>query len=169
MGKTTINNNNNNNLNQWVSGFVDGEGCFCVSFSVKSSIKSKIEIRPSFSVSQKADKTNINFNLLSQLVQVFGCGYVRFSKFDRTYKYEIRNLKLIITNVIPFFNNYKLMTAKKNDFELFKKICFLINSSKHLSYDGLVEIINLAFLMNVSGKRKYSKEFLLKLLDKMKV
>jgi hypothetical protein len=35
--------------------------------------------------------------------------------------------------------------------------------------EGGKEVINLAFEMNVSGKRKYAKEFLLKLLDKVKI
>jgi hypothetical protein len=34
---------------------------------------------------------------------------------------------------------------------------------------GVKEIIDLAFSMNISGKRKYKKEFLLKLLDKVKL
>jgi len=62
-----------------------------------------------------------------------------------------------------------LRTAKKLDFEKFKKICLIIKSNYHLSVSGVKQIINLAFTMNVSGKRKYEKEFLLKLLDKVKI
>ena len=62
-----------------------------------------------------------------------------------------------------------LRTAKKMDFEKFKRICLIIKSNHHRSLSGAKEIINLAFTMNISGKRKYSKEFLLKLLDKVKI
>ena len=55
------------------------------------------------------------------------------------------------------------------EIEKFKKICRIIKSNHHLSKSGGEEVINLAFGMNVSGKRKYEKEFLLKLLDKVKI
>jgi len=62
-----------------------------------------------------------------------------------------------------------LRTSKKIDFEKFKRICLIIKSNHHLAMSGAKEIIDLAFEMNVSGKRKYKKEFLLKLLDKVKI
>ncbi|MBU1956035.1 MAG: LAGLIDADG family homing endonuclease, partial [Candidatus Margulisbacteria bacterium] len=38
--------------NPWyITGLCDGEGCFSVSFNLRSKLKTGIEVRPSFSVS----------------------------------------------------------------------------------------------------------------------
>src|SRR5690349_8682325 len=44
-------------LNSYISGFVDGEGCFCVSFQPRKRHRFGWEVRPSFSVSQNARKS----------------------------------------------------------------------------------------------------------------
>jgi len=62
-----------------------------------------------------------------------------------------------------------LMTIKRNDFQIFKKICEEVAQMKHLNPQFLKEIIRLAFRMNGSGKRKYSEAELLRVLDKMKI
>jgi hypothetical protein len=43
-------------LSAYFAGFVDGEGCFTVSFSPRSTLLLGWEVRPSFSVSQNADR-----------------------------------------------------------------------------------------------------------------
>jgi hypothetical protein len=43
----------------YVSGFVDGEGCFSVLFEKKPRLKTSIEVRPSFSVSQGQSSKNL--------------------------------------------------------------------------------------------------------------
>ena len=60
-------------------------------------------------------------------------------------------------------------TTKKIDYELFKEICLKININLHRSKKYLPEIIESAYKMNKSGKRKYTKEDILKQLSKMKV
>jgi LAGLIDADG endonuclease len=75
----------------------------------------------------------------------------------------------ICKKIIPYFETNRLRTSKRLDFEKFKRICLIINSNHHLSLLGSREIVNLAFTMNISGKRKYTQEFLLKLLDKVKI
>lgn len=153
----------------WVSGFIDGEGCFSISFSIRQKIKLGIEVRPSFSVSQKNDKDLYNVQLLNKFSSFFNCGFVRFSKKDNTYKYEIRNITEIQKNIIPFFKEYALETSKQEDFLKFVSICNKISQGLHLNKNGLCEIIEIAYTMNSSGKKKFSKEYLLKCIDKVKV
>ncbi|CAG8551649.1 3334_t:CDS:2, partial [Cetraspora pellucida] len=124
-------------------GFVDGEGCFSISFSLRSKMKHGFEVRPSFSLAQRKDKNRLNNTVLVEIQNFFQVG------------------------IIPYFEVNMLRTSKKMDFEKFKKICLIIKSNHHLAMSGAKEIIDLAFEMNVSGKRKYKKEFLLKLLDKV--
>ena len=144
----------------YVTGFVDGEGCFQISFTLRSKMKFGIEVRPSFSVSQhKRSKQVIVF-----LQQFFNCGGIRFSKRDQNYKYEVRSIKDLMAVIIPHFQKYPLMTDKKEEFEKFAQICKLINSNHHLSKDGLTKIIELSAKLNMSGNKKYKRNDLLKMM-----
>jgi len=153
----------------WLTGFVDGEGCFSISFSLRSKMKHGFEIRPSFSCAQRKDKDSLNKIILNEIQNLFQAGFIRFSKKDQMWKYEISQINDICEKIIPYFETNILRTSKKLDFEKFKKVCLIIKSNHHLSVSGIKQIIDLAFTMNVSGKRKYDKEFLLKLLDKVKI
>ena len=149
----------------WIVGFIDGEGCFSISFNKKSTLTCGIEVRPSFSVSQKAH----SYIALENIQNYFKCGNIRFDKKDGTYKYEVRSLINLRKIIIPFFNKYSLLTKKKSDFETFQVICNLVAECQHLNKQGLEKIINLAYTMNGSGKRKYTQEELLKFLNKLKL
>ena len=153
-------------LEPWfVTGLVDGEGSFSVSFSFRKKLRIGIETRPSFSISLNRR----DLELIKSLHGFFGCGAVRFSKSDRTYKFEVRSISDLVKRVIPHFERYPLVGAKKNDFKHFKKICRMVKANLHLNRNGITEIIALAYEMNPSGKRKHRKEELLRELDKMKV
>ena len=128
-----------------------------------------IEIRPSFSVSQKRDKDDLNYEVLVSMMNFFKGGSVRFSKNDQTWKYETRNIDHINREIIPYFQINELKTSKRLDFDKFKRICLLIKSKHHLSFLGINEIIEISHTMNIAGKRKYSKDFLLRSLSKMKI
>ncbi len=147
-------------LSWYITGFVDGEGCFSVSFNQRAKLKTGIEVRPSFSIAQNKRSLNI----LKEIHSYFGCGAIRFSKYDQMYKYEVRSVKDLQKRIIPHFKKYPLKTAKQNDFAIFANICNLVAKSHHLNSDYLANIIHQSYLMNESGKRRYTKEQLLKIL-----
>lgn len=147
-------------INSYITGFADGEGCFSVSFSKRNKMKLGIEVRPSFSVSQHKRSKEIIF----EFQKFFRCGGIRYSKCDQNFKYEVRSIGDLIKKVIPHFEKYQLKTSKKEDFENFKKICFLIHSNHHLSEIGMKEIIELSNCINKNGKKKYEREYLLKFI-----
>ena len=149
-------------INSYITGFVDGEGCFLVSFSLRSKMKLGIEVRPSFSVSQHKRSQDIIFFLQ----RFFRCGGVRFSNKDQNYKYEVRNITELVKIIIPHFKKYPLMTAKKDEFERFAKICELIYSNHHLSKVGLEEILMLSEKLNIDGNKKYRRTDLLKMITR---
>ena len=152
-------------INSYLTGFVDGEGCFSISFSLRKRYKFGIEVRPSFSISQhKRNKEIIFF-----IQKFYKCGGVRFSKKDQNYKFETRSIKDLMKIIIPHFQRYPLQTSKKEEFEKFCKICRLIYSNQHLNKSGLIEIIQLSEKVNVSGKKRYQRNDLLKIVSKMKV
>ena len=147
-------------IKSYITGFVDGEGCFLISFSLRSKMKLGIEVRPSFSVSQHKRSQNIIFFLQ----QFFSCGGVRFSKKDQNYKFEVRNITDLMKVIIPHFRKYPLMTSKKDEFDKFANICELIYSNHHLSRKGLERIIKLSERLNVDGNKKYNRNDLLKMI-----
>ena len=142
----------------YLSGYADGEASFCVSFSPSKRHRFGWEVRPSFSVSQNHDRAEI----LHLFHKRWKTGTFRPDRSDNTLKYEIRAIDDLINSVIPHFRNYPILSSKQKDFEFFAEICELVWSKKHLEPAGFQKIVNLAFKMNPSGKRKYKMENILK-------
>ena len=138
-------------LPSYISGYVDGEGCFCVSMAPQPRLRVGWEVRPSFSVSQNADRGEV-INLLPSF---FGCGSIRPDRSDKTIKYEVRSLENLVNSVIPFFERFPLQSSKHNDFVLFRRICRLMTDRAHLTAEGIQQVMFLARQMNTSGKRRY--------------
>lgn len=145
-------------IESYITGFVDGEGCFSISFSKREKMKMGIEVRPSFSVSQHRR----NKEIILFLQRYFKCGGVRYSKRDQNFKYEVRSISDLMKIIIPHFKKFPLMTTKKNDFEKFEKICELIHKNLHMSRDGMADIIRLSANINQGGKKKFDRNHLLK-------
>ena len=141
-------------LAAYFAGFVDGEGCFTVSFSPRSTLLIGWEVRPSFSVSQNADRSEV----LLLMQEYFGCGSIRPDRSDKTLKYEVRCLDDLVEHIIPFFEVNPLLSSKQRDFERFAEVCRLVRKRAHRTEPGLREIVSLAMAMNVSGKRKFAIE-----------
>ena len=153
-------------INPWfITGLVEGEGCFSVSFTLRKKLKLGIETRPSFSLSLNQR----DLALIKELHVFFKCGAVRYSRGDRTYKFEVRSIQDLIHNIIPHFKQHPLRGNKQEHFQRFEKICHSINANLHRNKKTLLEIIAMAYLMNPSGKRKHEKESLLKILDESMV
>jgi hypothetical protein len=144
-------------LSAYISGYVDGEGCFTVSISPRAKLLVGWEVRPSFSVSQNGDRAEV----LHVIQAYFGCGSIRPDRSDRTLKWETRRLDDLVERVIPHFERYRLISGKRLDFELFARVCRLAATGTHRSRDGLIEIVELARKMNPSGKRRYEAEAIL--------
>src|SRR2546429_4675215 len=100
-GRTTM------DIASYISGYVDGEGCFTVSFSPRMKLRTGWEVRPSFSVSQNADRAEV----LVAIREYFGCGGLRPDRSDKTLKYEVRDLASLLAKVIPHFERYPLMSS----------------------------------------------------------
>jgi LAGLIDADG endonuclease len=147
-------------LDPWfVSGLTEGEGCFCVSFALRSKLRTGLEVRPSFSLSLNEK----DLDLLRDLQTFFGCGWIRESKSDRTFKYEARAVQDLLDPIVPHFERYPLKGNKASSFAAFSSVCRMIEQGDHLRRDGLRQIIELAYEMNL-GKRRVTKDDLLRAL-----
>src|SRR5580765_3998588 len=132
------------NLPSYISGFADGEGCFCVSFQPSQRHRLGWEVRPSFSVSQNAERAE----LLERIRELWKCGSIRPDRSDRTMKYEVRNLEDLLEKVLPHFREYPLQSSKQRDVDHFDRICRLMGKGKHFEHEGFTEIVKLAMTMN---------------------
>ncbi len=144
----------------YLTGFVDGEGSFLVSFQKREKMATGLEVRPSFTISQHSRSKEVLF----WIQKYFNCGGIRFNKSDQTYKYEVRSLRDLNSIIIPHFEKYLLKTSKLEDFRKFKIICEMMKMNSHLSSHGINEIIEIAYSMNNLGARRHDKTSLLKII-----
>ena len=151
-------------LDPWyVSGLADGEGCFCVSLAVRRKLRTGIEVRPSFALSLNER----DLGLIMDLQTFFGCGWIRESKGDRTFKYEVRSIDDLVARIIPHFELHPLRGVKARSFDGFSRVCQMVRQGDHLRRDRLRDIIAIAYEMNL-GKRRLSQDALLRVLDEVK-
>ena len=141
------------NERAYLSGYADGEGCFCVSFNRSRRHRFGWEIRPSFSVSQNGDRAEV----LELFQRVLGCGTLRPDRSDRTLKFESRSVSDLATKIIPHFERYPLLSSKKSDFEKFAAIVQLMHGGAHLRPEGFAKIVQLSAGLNTGSKKRFER------------
>ena len=87
----------------WVSGFVDGEGCFHVGINSHPEMSSGFQVLPEFTVVQHERDVQV----LHALKAYFGCGVVRRNHGDRM-AYRVRGKEHLLQHIIPFFEKHPL-------------------------------------------------------------
>jgi LAGLIDADG endonuclease len=151
-------------LDPWfVSGLTEGEGCFCIALALRKKLRTGLEVRPSFSLSLNEK----DLELLRDLQMFFGCGWIRESKTDRTFKFEARSVGDLLDPIIPHFERHPLRGNKAKSFAAFADVCRMIEQGDHLRRDGVRRIIDIAYEMNL-GKRRLARDDLLRALDEVK-
>src|SRR5215510_8903612 len=137
-------------IGYYLAGFADGEGSFNVSFRPRPDFQIPWKVSVSFNVSQK-DRV-----ILALFKEHLGCGTLR-SRPDGVWYYEVTNLTAVIENVIPFFERYSFLSAKKKrDFAKFKQIVALMKEGAHLTTNGIKQILAIREDMNDGGKRRHA-------------
>jgi hypothetical protein len=114
-------------------------------------------VGPSLSVSHNSDRSEV----LLEIQAYFGCGTLRPDRSDKTLKWEVRSLPLLVERVVPHFWRYPLRSGKQRDFEAFADICEAMTRGEHLTPTGFQAIVRRAVLMNPSGKRGYGADRIL--------
>ncbi len=141
----------------YISGFVDGEGCFSITIQRSNNVRLGIQVIPEFHVSQHQRRDEV----LCAIKERLGCGYIKPNNpnnpKDLTSVYVVRNLADIRDKVVPFFKKYPLISSKQQDFEKFNEVVAAMNKGEHLNKSGLAKILKLAFSMNDSGKYRKLK------------
>jgi hypothetical protein len=116
----------------------------------------------------RSAKNGDRSEVLLLLQEFFCCGTLRPDRSDRTLKWEIRSLPVLLERIVPHFRAYPLLSGKQRDFESFAAICERMARGEHRVPDGLAGIVRLAAGMNPSGTRGYSPAAIVNSLFEMK-
>ena len=157
LNKTNSNVNNNNNssnndpgkpnkkpkLDNFISGFVDAEGSFIVSVLKNASLKCGYTVKPVFQISLHEKDKDLLYKIQDGLG---GIGQV-YDRGINACMYAVFNIKELI-KIVEYFDKYPLLTSKRADFELFKKVIEMISCKEHLTIEGIKKIIALKASLN---------------------
>ena len=139
----------------WITGFVDGEGCFSIHFvrqperANRKGYRTGFQVAHGFVVTQGAKSAKC----LHMLNDFFGVGRVyqnrRFDNHkEHLFQFIVSKRIDLLRTIIPFFQQYPLRTSKESDFLKFVKCMRLVETNTHLTVSGLLEIVEITQTMN---------------------
>jgi hypothetical protein len=154
-------------LHWYVAGFVDGEASFSVAMTKQPYRSAKQGWRwilnPTFQIYQHEEHLDI-LELMRDYV--FQTGRIhRKTSPHHVFTYSVENHKTLLEKIVPFFRKYRL-SVKDDAFQKFAEIVERMQKKEHLSIEGFMRIVDIAFTMNAQGKqRKYSRAYILETLS----
>ena len=110
----------------WITGFVDGEGCFSINLvrqphrSNRRGYRTGFQVAHQFVVTQGA-KSVESLQTMQQFFKVgrLHCNHRHDNHKEDLYQYVVCGRKDLQQTIIPFFQRHPLRTAKRSDFEKF--------------------------------------------------
>jgi hypothetical protein len=90
---------------------------------------------------------------LERLREFFGVGQVLVNRRyddhrEQLFRYVVRRRQDLLETIIPFFRQHPMLTTKQDNFEKFAKCVELVDSGRHLTTEGLIEIVEIVQTMN---------------------
>ena len=86
--------------------------------------------------------------LMKSLVNYLGCGYYNKRSNSEIGDFQCGKFLDNYEKIIPFFQRYKIIGAKAQDFQYWCHVAELIKNKAHLTPEGLYEIIKIKSRMN---------------------
>ena len=127
----------------WVTGFVDGEGCFHVGINQHPEMTAGYQVLHEFTVVHHQR----DIQVLHALKAFFGCGVVRRNHGDRM-AFRVRSQEHLLERILPFFERHPLRSKKHVDFLKFRDVLLIMQKGEHLTTEGLERIRKIASQMN---------------------
>lgn len=153
-----------------VNGLVEAQGCFNVEINtIKKNKKVEIVITPSFFILQG----NIAREIMKALPAFFKQDQTRIrkpSKASPLLRYETKRVDDLLENVCSHFDQYPLLSEKRQDYLFFKQVLKILQKEKKLTKNRLLEILDIIYQMNLSSANDKSskteaKEYWLEIIE----
>jgi hypothetical protein len=142
--------NQQERLDSYISGFVDGEGCFAVAVNRNPTCRTGFQLVPEFHVSQNGDRSQV-LELIHE--RFAGAGYIKSNgRRDDALVYVVRKRDDLLRHVIPFFERSPLLSSKQKDFEKFAAIVRAMAEGRHRTEGGFSRLLEEALSMNGGGR-----------------
>ncbi len=143
-------------IEQWIVGFVDGEGCFSISVVRNRGCRLGWQVQHEFSVTQAATSVEA----LEVILEFFGCGRLMESTRHDNHKAKLARFSVkrradLVDRVIPFFEEHPLITNKRADFNTFADIVRSMERGEHLVLEGLARIAKLTESMHRKARSRF--------------
>jgi hypothetical protein len=98
--------------------------------------------------------------LLDIIKEVLGLSSnLYYNERDNTYKLKVSSISELCSVIVPHFNNYPLFTQKRVDFLLMCKVLQIIEDKRHLTFEGLREIVKIKTSLNLGLSEKLVADF----------
>jgi LAGLIDADG endonuclease len=144
--------NQQERLDGYISGYVDGEGCFAVAVNRNPSCRTGYQLVPEFHVSQNGDRAQVLSLIQTRLG---GSGYIKPNgRKDRALVLVIRKREHLLQRVIPFFERSPLLSSKQREFESFARIVRAMAIGHHRTESGFAKLLTEALAMNGGGRHR---------------
>ena len=123
---------------------MDGEGCFHVQIGKDKTFKTGYHVALKFIITQHSR----DVELIKSLINYFGpfCGKV--TEYPTYVNFFVTKINDITENILPFFDKYPLLSAKKKDLSDFTKVAELMKNKAHTTCEGLDQIRLIKSRMN---------------------
>ena len=135
----------------YLYGLIDGEGMFHVGIVPSPFTRLGWQVIYLFKVAQNP----IGETVLRSLQERLGCGTIapnaKAGGRDRTLKYVVRDLENLTERVVPFCDGK--LVVKREAFNRFKDVLARVRGGDHLTAQGLLEIVDIAYAMNTKTRR----------------
>jgi hypothetical protein len=108
----------NDSFGNWIAGFIDGEGCFCIR---SQKVSMSYTHSPQFRIKLRIDDRDV----LLEIVRRTKIGYVKDTKRGKSTGNPFAEWLVVskedVTNLCCFLMRYPLRAKKKRDFIIWKK------------------------------------------------
>jgi len=126
----------------FVTGFSDGESYFSISLNRFSKMNTGWIVNLQFGI-----KLHKKDRYLLELIQAFFMDIGSISSQDAV-QFRVSSIKDLQV-IVDHFNNFPLITQKWSDFQLFKAAFELVKCKRHLTLEGLIDIVSIKATMNL--------------------
>lgn len=128
------------NLDPWyVTGFVDGEGCFSLCLNTENK-RRKNKTISSYTYWVTVFRINLredDCEILNKLKRYFGCGTVNISKSARCQisslpgaaSFQVTSRHDITSRIIPHFDKYPLRARKLDNYKLWRESVLILSNA----------------------------------------